>query len=719
MRLIYAAFILLMALLTSTQCQETAEDLYAKGEALFNQGKYDEAVQALDEAILLDPNDAKAWNGRAHTLYAQSKYDEAIQACDEAIRLDPSLTDAWNTKGAAFYFQGKYDEAIEAYDGAIRSDPNLAQAWSNKGDALRGQSKLDEAIQAYSEAIRLDPNNARTWSDKGAALVLQGKYDEAILSLDKAINLITQAQTKPPIPATTNGSINSTTENNTVKIIGIDSIAYPKVKASVFVDKSNAMAGNLKKEDFKIKEDDIETPIDDFFFTGNASGQKLDLAIVFDETGSMDNEINALKSKVKDLTRKINSSKIDARYSLVTFNGVDVATKINWTNDVDSFRNIIGMLSVSGGDSDLPENSLDAIETALSLGFRLDAQKIIIVVTDEPSQQKGDGKSSSAYTTKEVKNRLLNSGAMLIAVSPDFSNPNVDPNVPRSDLPKYGDMRVLANEVGNLWIDIKNAEFSTILQQFQEILVGTYVIEYTSPDQTPSEVRTVLVSVNSPGYVVDKASSSYNSPGRAYSYNDSDLVLAWFAKGTAFHEQGKNNEAIQSLDEAIMIAPQNDPNLAFAWAAKGSTLDALGKYDEAIQAYDEAIMLDPNNPAIANAWNLKGGTLDRQGKYDEAIQASNEALRLDPNLADAWNTKGYALYDLGKYDEAIQACDEAIMLNPTNAQYWSNKGRALIELGKYDDAIQALDEALRLDPNYFEALLNRGLALKSLGRLNE
>jgi len=57
-------------------------------------------------------------------------------------------------------------------------------------------------------------------------------------------------------------------------------------------------------EDFKVEEDGNEAAIDNFYFTGNASGQKLDLAIVFDETTSMDDEIDALKSKVKDLTKK-------------------------------------------------------------------------------------------------------------------------------------------------------------------------------------------------------------------------------------------------------------------------------------------------------------------------------------------------------------------------------------------------------------------------------
>ena len=39
----------------------------------------------------LIPNDAMAWNNKGHALDNQGKYDEAIKAYDEAIRLDPNF----------------------------------------------------------------------------------------------------------------------------------------------------------------------------------------------------------------------------------------------------------------------------------------------------------------------------------------------------------------------------------------------------------------------------------------------------------------------------------------------------------------------------------------------------------------------------------------------------------------------------------------------------
>ena len=42
-----------------------------------------------------------AWNNKGNALSTQGKYDEAIQAYDEAIRLDPNYATPWNNKGDA------------------------------------------------------------------------------------------------------------------------------------------------------------------------------------------------------------------------------------------------------------------------------------------------------------------------------------------------------------------------------------------------------------------------------------------------------------------------------------------------------------------------------------------------------------------------------------------------------------------------------------------
>jgi tetratricopeptide (TPR) repeat protein len=160
-----------------------------KGNALTDLGRYPEAIQAFNKAIELEPLYALAYSNKGWSLDEQGKYDEAIEALDRAIELDPQLALAWCNKGNTLTNQGKYDEAIEALDQAIGLDSQLALAWNNKGVALTNQGKYDEAIKVLDKAIDLDPQLALAWNNKGWALNRKGKYNKAIIVLDKAIDL--------------------------------------------------------------------------------------------------------------------------------------------------------------------------------------------------------------------------------------------------------------------------------------------------------------------------------------------------------------------------------------------------------------------------------------------------------------------------------------------------------------------------------------------------
>jgi len=57
-----AAIVLLLTLvILPTSGQQTAEEWLNQGIALGNQGKFDEAIQAFDEAIRINPQLAEAW----------------------------------------------------------------------------------------------------------------------------------------------------------------------------------------------------------------------------------------------------------------------------------------------------------------------------------------------------------------------------------------------------------------------------------------------------------------------------------------------------------------------------------------------------------------------------------------------------------------------------------------------------------------------------------
>jgi len=118
MKLIYAVFILLLALMTSAQCQKTAEDFFYEGNALCMQDKYDEAIKCYDEVIRLDPRNTAALNNKGNALNALRRNDEEDAAIAKAEELSVTAED-WSNKGVDLCAQDKYYDAIKACDDAI------------------------------------------------------------------------------------------------------------------------------------------------------------------------------------------------------------------------------------------------------------------------------------------------------------------------------------------------------------------------------------------------------------------------------------------------------------------------------------------------------------------------------------------------------------------------------------------------------------------------
>jgi len=65
-----------------------AKAWYNKGNALVNQGNYDEAIKCYDEAIKLNPQYAKAWYNKGVILQALHRNSEAESAFKKAKELE-------------------------------------------------------------------------------------------------------------------------------------------------------------------------------------------------------------------------------------------------------------------------------------------------------------------------------------------------------------------------------------------------------------------------------------------------------------------------------------------------------------------------------------------------------------------------------------------------------------------------------------------------------
>jgi tetratricopeptide (TPR) repeat protein len=148
-------------------------------EALRLQGKFDQAVAALREALRLEPASAPAHAALALALVGQRNSTEALAAYQEALRLDPDLIDAHNGLAVMLAGQGRLDEAVVEFREMIRVDPDSAIGYYNLASALADLDRDVESAAALREVIRINPNHYNAHYNLGELFRLEGKYDES------------------------------------------------------------------------------------------------------------------------------------------------------------------------------------------------------------------------------------------------------------------------------------------------------------------------------------------------------------------------------------------------------------------------------------------------------------------------------------------------------------------------------------------------------------
>jgi predicted TPR repeat methyltransferase len=77
----------------------------------------------------------------------------SLDAFDEALRLDPVNAKAHNNRGSALEQLGRLPEAEAAFRQALALDPRLAQPYVNLGHLLEQRNARDDAVALYTRAI--------------------------------------------------------------------------------------------------------------------------------------------------------------------------------------------------------------------------------------------------------------------------------------------------------------------------------------------------------------------------------------------------------------------------------------------------------------------------------------------------------------------------------------------------------------------------------------
>lgn len=130
------------------------------GDCYFREGRYDDYMRVMDEAMRTFPDDVFLKNNYAYQLsLLNTRLDEAVRWAQQACRQMPGQYSFWDTYAWTLFRAGEYGNAYAAIRNALRrGGAKEAVVWEHAGDILFHLNKADKAVDAWRKALELaDP----------------------------------------------------------------------------------------------------------------------------------------------------------------------------------------------------------------------------------------------------------------------------------------------------------------------------------------------------------------------------------------------------------------------------------------------------------------------------------------------------------------------------------------------------------------------------------
>ncbi len=682
------------AILRYQQAIERYEDAFDQatvwkdlGDSLAQVGRWDEAIDALQQAMDLDDEYARPWHSLGNVYRLMGRLEDAGRAYERAIELEPDYAWAyhnlglaqqqlgrldragelyrqavehhednpgravsWNSLGNVHSLQRQYAEAVEAYRQAISLDPRYARPWNNLGDVYRAQGVEQGVAQAYQRAIELEPDFAWPYHNLGALSKNKGAYAPALTYYQQALERHLQPQDK------------SASWNGLGDVYRAQQQYDKAVDAYQNAIKLNPADGwphhNLGYV-YKIQEKyhqaitSYQQAIDLFDANENKAISWNNLGNVYSALRRYQDAINAYQQSIElnpDYALPWNSlGEVYRRQqrpdeAIRAFKQAlkrDSGYVLAWTNLGDVYR--------------LSRRFDEAIE-AYEQAIRLDARYAwpyhhLGAVYEE----RGDYESATEYYRQAIDRHQNNE-----------------------------QKAVLWDNTGGIYRLMGQSEQAIEAYRRSTALDPNYA----SPWYSLGNIYAAL----------EQDDEAINAYRQAIAINPAD---PW-----PYHNLALVYEKMENYDQAIALYRQaierhaTDYNRAVSWDSLGNVYSDAGRYEEAVQAFQEAIRL---NPKYALPWNSLGDVYNALGNRQQAIAAYQQAIALDPGYAWPYNNLGMVYQTIGQYEQAIGAYRQVIDKHASNhdrAISWNNLGDVYRELQREAEAIEAYEQAIRLDPDY-------------------
>jgi tetratricopeptide (TPR) repeat protein len=143
------------------------------------------ALQAMEEGV----EHPSLLNLAASARHREGRFEEAVELLNRARGLAPDDANIRNSLGICLKALGRLEEALQAYDDALAIDPAIAPAHFNRGTILEALNDLEGARSAHQRAAELNPSYVEPIASLAWLSAQAGDSDSARSHGERAIAL--------------------------------------------------------------------------------------------------------------------------------------------------------------------------------------------------------------------------------------------------------------------------------------------------------------------------------------------------------------------------------------------------------------------------------------------------------------------------------------------------------------------------------------------------
>lgn len=158
------------------------------------QGHYTRALDLLNQAIYLVPDNGELYHNRGMVYTRMEEYDRALSDFSRAIALSPH-PGSFEQRGYVYKQIGDTEAARLDWEQVIEMDPSSTMALANLGYLLSQEGDIESckrALALLDRSIESEPSVAQAYATRAEIYMVMGEPGKAFADMQIANHLIEQ-----------------------------------------------------------------------------------------------------------------------------------------------------------------------------------------------------------------------------------------------------------------------------------------------------------------------------------------------------------------------------------------------------------------------------------------------------------------------------------------------------------------------------------------------